>query len=455
MSAIDFVHDTGFQDLPQDVVWEAVRCFVDTIGVGIAASQTPLSLIIRNHAARMFGGNDAALWVDGRKVSAVGAALANGMTIDALDAHDGHKLTKGHIGCGLIPGLVAIMQSQHDADASECLTCIAIGYEIGTRAGVALHASVDDYHTSGAWIALAVAALGARRLGLDHAQTREAIGIAEYHGPRSQMMRCIDAPTMVKDGSGWGAMAGVSAVYLANDGFTGAPAITMEDEALGEIWGDLGSRWCIREQYIKPYPVCRWAQPAVEATLALIKGNGVDPDQIRSIEIETFHEAARLTSLPTNTEQAQYSLPFAVAAAACRGTIGVAEVTESGLNDEHILNLASRVSIREGQPFNDAFPAQRLARAHMDLTDGRCLQSNITRPKGDPEDRFPDNVVWQKFRDYAGPVLGDAWANDFLLHAQAMPQGGSCAPLFAALAITPQDQPQSRHSFEPRATGTG
>ena len=55
-------------------------------------------------------------------------------------------------------------------------------------------------------------------------QLRHALGIAEFHAPRSQMMRCIDYPTMLKDGSGWGAMAGVSAAYLAADGFTGAPA---------------------------------------------------------------------------------------------------------------------------------------------------------------------------------------------------------------------------------------
>ena len=55
---------------------------------------------------------------------------------------------------------------------------------------------------------------------------RHALGIAEYHGPRSQMMRCIDFPTMVKDGSGWGAIVGLSAVFAA-DGFTGAPALVV------------------------------------------------------------------------------------------------------------------------------------------------------------------------------------------------------------------------------------
>src|SRR3546814_7985834 len=84
-----------------------------------------------------------------------------------------------------------------------------MGYEVATRAGIVLHGSVSDYHTSGAWNALGVAAVASRLLGLDRERTRHAIGIAEYHGPRSQMMRCIDHPTMLKDGSGWGAFAGV------------------------------------------------------------------------------------------------------------------------------------------------------------------------------------------------------------------------------------------------------
>ncbi len=111
--------------------------------------------------------------------------------------------------------------------------------------------------------------MGARWLKLSEAQTREAIGIAEYHGPRSQIMRVVDHPTMVKDGSGWGAMAGLSAAYLAADGFTGAPALTWEADAVADIWADVGSRWRILEQYFKAYPVCRWAQPAIEAALTL------------------------------------------------------------------------------------------------------------------------------------------------------------------------------------------
>ena len=260
--AIRFILNTHFEDLPEAAVADTVRALVDTLGVAISAVQTNMSKIIARHAHSMFGGQAAQIWPEGKTASAAGAALANATTIDSINAHDGHKLTKGHVGCGVIPAAIALAQAEGLTDPKEFLTFVTIGYEIGTRAGIALHRSACDYHTSGAWVSLAAAAMGARVLGLDAARTREALGIAEYNGPRSQMMRCIDAPTMVRDGSGWGAMVGVSAAYLARDGFTGAPAITMEAGDLAEIWGDLGENWYVQDQYIKLYPVCRWAQPA-------------------------------------------------------------------------------------------------------------------------------------------------------------------------------------------------
>jgi len=435
MSAVDFIHQTSFAMLPSSVIHEAVRCFVDTLGVAVGGSQTQLSNIIHNHAARQFGGKQSVLWQDGRRVSAAGAALANGMTIDSIDAHDGHKLIKGHVGCGLLPGLIAIMEAEGKADAKELLTSIVIGYEIGTRAGIALHATACDYHTSGAWVALAVAALGARQLGLSTAQTREALGIAEYHGPRSQMMRCIDAPTMVKDGSGWGAMAGVSAAYLAQDGFTGAPAITVEDPEVATYWNDLSENWYIEEQYIKLYPVCRWAQPAVEGALSVMKEHGVTADQIASVKVETFHEAKRLTAIPVNTEQAQYSLPFSVAAALVKGTVGVLEITEEGLTNAQILKLAELVEISETDEFNAAFPARRFARVCLKLKNGNEHWSGVTEAQGDPENKLSDEVIWEKFKTLTTPVLGENWSAEFLTKAQALSNETSAQPLFDLLSI--------------------
>ncbi len=331
---VRFIHEFRLDDAPPAVVRHAKRFLLDLIGVAAAGSRLDASRILRRTALTLFsaGQGGSRFLFDGQAASPAGAALVNAGTIDAFDAHDGHPLTKGHAGCGALAGLLAFGDCSRAGTGAAALADLIVAYEVALRAGIAMHRTVADYHTSGAWVALGVAALGARSMRLGRQATREALGIAEYHGPRSQMMRCIDHPTMVKDGSGWGAMAGVTAACLAREGFTGAPAITVEGEAVEEYWRDLGERWRIAEQYMKPYPVCRWAQPAMEAVAQLRRDHQFAAGAIESITVTTFSEATRLAvRSPGSTDAAQYSLPFPVAALLVRGRLGPAEV-ESVVN---------------------------------------------------------------------------------------------------------------------------
>ncbi len=412
VAPLDFIHDLSFDDLPAATVTEAQRCLLDLIGVAAASLSTDLSRIIRDHAAEQFGagGRAASIMFDGRIVSPAGAALAGGMAIDSIDAHDGHKPTKGHAGCGTLPSLLAFAEAEagndgRAIDGREFLTTLVLGYEMSIRAGVALHATVPDYHTSGAWVAVGAAAMGARVMGMDATRTRHALGIAEYHGPRSQMMRCIDHPTMLKDGSGWGAMAGVSAAYLARDGFTGAPAITVENTP--EHWATLGEKWEICNQYFKPSPVCRWAQPAVEATRMLRDRHGLTSDMVDHIIITTFHESARLhTRHPADTEQAQYSLPHPVAAAMVRGQVGPQEILPAATIDPEIHRLAAGMVIKESAEYDAAFPAFRYSDVVIVLKSGERVESGRWEARGDPETPLTMDEIHDKYHAYADPALG-------------------------------------------------
>ncbi|RDD69467.1 MmgE/PrpD family protein [Paracoccus versutus] len=435
----DFLHDMRAADMPDAVLDLGRRWLLDLLGVAAGGSRTRLSRIVRDHAAAHFGAGTRAapMLMDGRMVSPAGAALAGGMTIDALDGHDGHKLTKGHVGCGSLPALLALMQAEGRADDRALLAGLVIGYEIGTRAGIALHRTACDYHTSGAWVAVAAASLGARVLRLDGARTREAIGIAEYHGPRSQMMRCIDHPTMVKDGSGWGAMAGVSAAYLAADGFTGAPAITVEGADVADLWADLGTTWRIAEQYFKPWPVCRWAQPSVQAVLDLRARHGVTADQVERIEIATFHQSRRLASRdPASTEEAQYSTAYPAAVALVRGRVDPADVAEHGLADPLIRALACGMTVTEREDFNAAFPARRFADVRLVMKSGQVLESGPTEAAGDPEAPATTDAVRAKFRAYAAPVLGEIRAAELERTVDRLGDGGGTGALFGLLGAT-------------------
>ena len=94
---LDFIAELTWDDLPPQVRRQSKLCLLDLIGVGAGGAGTKLSRIIRDYSALDMGGA-LPMMFDGRGASVSGVALAGGMTIDALDGHDGFNPTKWHAG---------------------------------------------------------------------------------------------------------------------------------------------------------------------------------------------------------------------------------------------------------------------------------------------------------------------------------------------------------------------
>ncbi|WP_170326321.1 MmgE/PrpD family protein [Ruegeria arenilitoris] len=407
----DFTLNRPAEQMPDSAKEAAALMMLDTMGILIASGPMEAGVIARDTAALLYASSDPAystrMVFDGRPVSMAGAAYAAATQTDNLDGHDGYNPTKGHIGVVVLPALIALAEHRPDLTGPEALAAVITGYEIAGRAGLSLHASVSDYHTSGAWNALGVVAMAARLRGFTPEQMRQAMGIAEYHGPRSQMMREIANPTMLHDGSGWGALVGISSAILAERGFTGAPAITIEAEAAASHWADLGQFWQVEHQYVKPYPICRWAHAAIDGVRAVMRDNTLSHDQIQSIQINSFHQAACLYSgMPGTTSQAQYSLPFAVAVQAIYGRIGVEHISGPGLSDPAVAELTARIQVAEADRHNDRFPEGRWADVSITTTDGQVLKSGDIHARGGPEVPFSRDEVIDKYMEFAAPVIG-------------------------------------------------
>lgn len=438
----EFIHAVTADDIPQDVLHHARRNMLDLIGVWAAGSHTRASLIARNHAARHHQSLSDAVKMpfDGRQVSISGAAFAGATTIDSIDAHDGHESCKGHAGAALLPTLIALVGDHPDCGLDEFLTTLVIGYEVAIRAGLTLHATVSDYHSSGAWNSIGCAAMGARVRGYDTQTTRHALGIAEYFGPRAQMMRCIDHPSMVKDSSGWGAMVGANAICLAEDGFTGAPAILCEAEEAQEYWQDLGSNWRIRETNFKVHPVCRWAQPAIEACLDLMREKSIAPEQIEKILVSTFHEATRLSAKRVSTcDEVQYNLPIPVALAILKGKIAPGDLNEEHLNNPNVLTLADRIQFAERESYNQVFPGTRIADVTLTLKDGNIHQSNPTVARGNFDAALSDDEVLDKFRAYSRDSLSPVQIAGFASLLVTAPSDINFRDIISTLINQPSD----------------
>ena len=191
----------------------------------------------------------------------------------------------------------------------------------------------------------------------------------------------IANPTMLHDGSGMGAMVGAMAAFLAEDGFQGAPAITVEQAS--EYWSDLGTNYTINQNYIKPYPICRWAHAAIDALGSILDQHDLDNQDIAHIEVRTFSQAAALfQGMPDTSSQAQYSLPFALAVRLLHGEIAPDHIQGPALGDPQIKSILAKINVSEVEKHARRFPAGRWSDVTVTLKNGDVLHSGDIHARG-------------------------------------------------------------------------
>lgn len=403
--AIEFTQSATIADAPKAVEKHVKRRVIDTLAATIAGYRQEGVGIVRDYATDRIGGQAVgteATLLDGSGTSLAteGATLANGIAANALDIDDGHREVKGHPAAVVIPPAVAAAEVT-DASMQEFLDAVFVGYEIAVRAGLAIHAVDDIYTGTGSWGAVGAAAATARLFDFSTEQVAHALGVAEYHAPRTPIMRGVEQPGMTKDGIGWGAYAGIVAAHLAKAGFTGSG--TVFDES--DVTDTLGEEFHVTNGYLKPYPCCRWAQPGVEAVLTLVSQHDFNPEDVQSIVIETFEEATHLqVHNPKTPEEAQYSYPYPVAAALAHGRFTQAEHAVSARTDPNILKLAERVEFSVDETLNARFPSECLARVEIE-TSNDTYQSNVTPARGARNLSLSSEARLQKAKRLVAPTL--------------------------------------------------
>lgn len=438
MSLYSFVRDFRFGQAPAHTRGLLQTCLLDILGVAAGARDNQTSQLLKRYALQHYPatGLNSRLLFDGRSVHPLGAAWAGGFSIDSLDAHEGHFTSKGHAGATVVPALLALVDACRERgktiSGEELLSALCIGYETALRAGAALMATAAEYHASGSFSGVGVVCGGARLLGLNEEQFRHALGIAEYFGPRCPMMRLVDHPSMLRDAHGAGAYAGLNALLLAEAGLTGAPAETIEAAEVAPYWRDLGERWEIDAQYFKPWPVCRWAQPALTAMTALMASHPqIRGENVEHIQVQTFHESMRLQGhTPGNADEAQYALAFPLAALAVRGQVGPLEVTGAAIHDAEILAVSQRIEIVESEELSARFPNEILSRVFVTLKNGESFASPITAAKGDPQTAMSYQEFIDKFNLLAGVILDESERREIQQTIAALPGSPTCEAFF-------------------------
>ena len=180
---LNFILETKWNTLPENIQHQAKRCLLDALGALIAGHKTPVADLMNSFAKEQFKGDDATILVKGNKLSSSGAALVNGFANNALDVDDGYRNVKGHPGACILPVILAAGEMVPRVTGKQFLTALVVGYEVAIRAGVIRHATYETYHSSGSWGAIGGTAAAGKLLGLSRERLCHALGAAEYPAP--------------------------------------------------------------------------------------------------------------------------------------------------------------------------------------------------------------------------------------------------------------------------------
>ena len=402
---VSFVREV---DAEQSVLDHAARCVLDLTGVAIAGAQTPMAKIGASFAREQFAAGGCAVIASRATSSATGATWINATSASALDMDDGNRIAMGHPGANVIPAALAIAE-QTQASGRQFLNALVAGYEVAVRASAARVAWYkDEMYSTGIWGVFGATAAAGKLLCFDEVTLQSALGIAGSHGvfPPGGMQ---SLHAMVKETIAWSAMTGISSALLARDGFIG-PAdffdYTKRWDTASLVDG-LGAKHAILNTYFKPYAVCRWAHAAVDAALSLKHRHALAIDDIEAIDVASFYEVTRLGEYePRNTIAAQFSMPFAIAAALLHDKISPAEVSEAHIGDAALLALARKVHLSVDDELDREFPEKTISRVTLRTRRGE-FQATVEYPRGNPENPLSDAELDAKFVELTHDLVSD------------------------------------------------
>ena len=313
----EFVAGLRFEDLPSPVIDKAKALANHAVTVAMASTEAPPVVEARRAvrlaeglgSRRVGPGQGATLWVDGSRITRVGAVFANAVAVAVRNQCDSyHMLT--HPGVLIVPAGLAVAEGE-GRSGRDLLTALVAGYEVQCRCARDFIPSTParGFRASPVYGILGCAAATAKLLDLSAEQTTHAIALAAsfasglIEGQRTGARDSHFAEAQA-------ARNGVWAATLAAQGFEG-PATALEGEGgfynaftgnnrgelsyaftgplkagLDDIVAGLGEQWEVLDVKFKIYPTPGFNQPVVWLASDMVADHALAADEIQAATLE-------------------------------------------------------------------------------------------------------------------------------------------------------------------------
>lgn len=425
---------------------------LDTIGCGLAGRDEVVSKAVLGMTDVVNGGPCSIIGTK-HKTSPVNAVLANGSLIRVLDLNDyvigglsGGMQIGGHPSDN-IPVALAYGEMLN-RPGRDVLAAIVIGYEVYGRLRELLgrDGCWDGVTISG----FAAPAMAGFLLGLDETRLAHAIALSGARAPTSAAVRSGDISGAKSVANSLVAQSGVIATRLAEQGVTGPLGLIdqqrgLEDifarrDALATIDEPLAERCYIMMSHMKAFPCVATGQAAVAAALKLSKAVRGQLDSVQRIDVImadypfiSRQQQDPHRQHPDSREGADHSFNFIVAAALLDGEFGLPQYNGERWTDPQITALMGKMVMSGDPTWKERAPGSYPCAIRVVAKDGTEQMAEVPFPPGFSRNGLDEDVVLEKFHRSAAGVLDKPARDKVIAAVLALDNGGTLAPVFAAL----------------------
>jgi 2-methylcitrate dehydratase PrpD len=268
---------------------------------------------------------------------------------------------------------------------------------------------------------------------LDEAGMHNALGVAFCRSTVAG--NSTVAPSLTKRlGVGFASQSGVVASLLASVGYPAAGEVLQgaagffqtfyqQEGDYAALLDQLGSRFEIVLVGPKPFPSCRYTHCAVTACLKLLSKHSIKASDIQEVRVQIgerdmrsvggwSEEEKRKKRRPEGVVDAQFSIPYTVAATLISGGLSLEDFTDAKLRNEEILDLAARVKTILSPEFDHGPMDVKPQVVEIVMADGKVFNEKVIYPKGNPNNPVTSDELVAAFRGMAAyatkPLSGSA-----------------------------------------------
>jgi 2-methylcitrate dehydratase PrpD len=407
-----------------------------TLGTILAGSSAPgIKQALAGARALSGESHESTVLVTGEKMPAASAALVNATMGHSreLDINDDRIAYKSTI--TVVPAALALAEKVSKVSGKDFITAVCLGVDLGIRLGLATHPK--PVHARAIALGPFAAAAGCGKiLGLNEAGMHDALGIAFCRSTVAG--NSTVAPSLTKRlGVGFASQSGVVASLLASVGYPAAGEVLQgaagffqtfyrQEGDYAQLLDQLGSRFEIVLVGPKPFPSCRYTHCAVTGVLDLVRKHAIKTRDIEVVRVQIgerdmrsvggwTEEEKKKKHRPEGVVDAQFSIPYTVAATLVSGGLSLEEFTDAKLRSEEILDLSGRVQTILTPEFDHGPMDVKPQLVEIVMRDGKTFSEKVIYPKGNPNNPVTSEELVNAFRgmaSYAAKSLSGAKVDD-------------------------------------------